>query len=50
VVVLNLLPEFSAPLGSPVLDFLKGRYPHARRYGWFEVRWRDEVAAAPAGR
>jgi hypothetical protein len=43
VVVLNHMPRQSPRLGTSMIDDLRSLYPHGRRAGRFEVRWRGRV-------
>ena len=42
-VVVQLKPPFSTPIDEAALTRLAEAFPHARRVGTFEVRWRDGV-------
>jgi hypothetical protein len=41
VVVINLNPDFDPAPTEAMMALYEARYPHAQRFGRFEVRWRE---------
>lgn len=41
VVVINLNPDFDPAPSAEMMAMYEARYPHAERFGRFEVRWRE---------
>ena len=44
-IVINSLPAFSEPLEPDVVARLRSAYPHQRRVGPFEIRWKSASSA-----